>query len=150
MSPASAHACSADQLNLLPRSGFVQHANLTPQVRDRLAAAFKRDPVTIACKGCREQGNCSVLDEPCATRACVGERRVAYCFECADFPCRRLMPLAAGADRRPHNVKVYNLCRMKAVGVAAWAEREADDVRKRYYTGAFRIGTGPLLPGAKG
>ena len=125
-------------------------ANITVAVRDRIAAAFKRAPETVTCKGCRAQGNCSVLDEPCATRACVGQKGVDYCFECAEFPCRRLMPLAAGADRRPHNFKVYNLCRMKAVGVARWAEREADDVRLRYFKGTFKIGAGPLLPGDGG
>jgi hypothetical protein len=128
----------------------VYEGNITPQVRDWMAAHFKRVPETIACKGCRVQGNCSILDEPCATRACTVDKHVTYCFECADFPCRRLMPLAAGADHRPHNYKVYNLCRMKAVGVARWAESEAADVRLRYYKGAFKIGAGPLLPGEKG
>jgi hypothetical protein len=120
--------------------------NITPQVRDRIAAHFKRDPATVACKGCRAQGNCSLMDEPCLTRACVTDKQVTWCFECSDFPCRRLMPLAAGAERRPHNFKVYNLSRMKAVGVARWAECEASDVRERYFKGAFKIGAGPLLP----
>lgn len=121
--------------------------NLIPPVRDRIAAATGRSPETIACKGCREQGNCTITDEPCATRGCVVEKGLDYCHECAEFPCRRLMPLAANADRRPHNFKLYNLCRMKAVGVRRWAEEEARDVRLRYFKGTFKIGAGPLLPG---
>jgi len=29
-------------------------------------------------------------------------------------------PTKEGADRYPHNFKIYNLCRMKAVGVEKW------------------------------
>jgi hypothetical protein len=42
-------------------------------------------------------------------------------------------------------MKVYNLCRMKAIGVKKWAEDEATVIRQKYYTGKFKVGSGPQL-----
>jgi hypothetical protein len=55
-----------------------------------------------------------------------------------------LAPALDGADKYPHNVKLFNLCRMKAVGVEAWAKSEASKVRKRYFRGKFVVGSGPV------
>jgi hypothetical protein len=41
-------------------------------------------------------------------------------------------------------MKLYNLLRIKAVGLEEWA-KEAPDIRKRYYKGKFVIGLGPVL-----
>jgi len=88
-----------------------------------------------------------MLEEPCPTRACVAERGLSFCSQCDDFPCSRLMPARDGADRYPHNVKLFNLCRIQAVGLQRWAEEEAVQVRDRYYHGRFRPGHGPVLEG---
>ena len=53
------------------------------------------------------------------------------------------MPTQQGAAF-PHNMKVYNLCRMKLHGIDKWIE-EAVEIRKRYYEGIFEIGKGPVL-----
>jgi hypothetical protein len=46
------------------------------------------------CAGCRPRGkNCAFLKKACEK---LGEGLVKYCFECADFPCRRLK----GLDKR--------------------------------------------------
>ena len=79
----------------------------------------------------------------CATWHCVQEKAVTFCYECGDFPCKLLMPTLQGAQY-PHNMKVYNLCRMKLVGVDKWAE-EATDIRTRYFNGRFEVGKGPVL-----
>ncbi len=68
---------------------------------------------------------------------------MTYCFECDDFPCGLLAPTEKGADY-PHNMKVYNLCRMKSNGIEAWIEESAL-IRKRYYEGDFVVGQGPIL-----
>jgi len=67
---------------------------------------------------------------------------VTYCYECADFPCEKLMPTFQGA-KFPHNMKVYNLCRMKLIGIDKWIE-ESVAIRKRYYEGRFEVGKGPV------
>ncbi len=68
-----------------------------------------------------------------------------FCFECSDFPCPKLQPAADGADKYPHNMKLYNLCRMKAIGVEKWAEEEAAEIRQLYFKGKFIPGSGPVL-----
>jgi hypothetical protein len=41
--------------------------------------------------------------------------------------------------------EVYNLGRMKAVGVEKWAEEEATVIRQKYYAVKFKVGAGPQL-----
>lgn len=97
----------------------------------------------IPCQGCRQQdgkhfhfgsGGCATLD-------CVKAKDVDFCFNCDAFPCAYLAPTADAADRYPHNMKMYNLCRMKQVGVEKWIE-EAQEIRTKYFTGKFVVGKG--------
>ena len=83
--------------------------------------------------------------ENCATYNCIMEKGLRFCFECTEFPCTKLQPVADGAASFPHNTKVYNLCRMKLLGVEKWAEEESLITRERYFNGKFVIGTGPVL-----
>jgi hypothetical protein len=119
--------------------------NITEEGKIRLSEFLKMPPEAVPCKGCRgEEGNCKfAIGKRCATWNCVQEKGVTYCHECADFPCELLMPSQQGAQF-PHNMKVYNLCRMKLVGIDKWIE-EASEIRKRYYEGKFLVGTGPVL-----
>lgn len=117
--------------------------NLTDERRAMFAAAVGRQPSEIGCRGCRLEGGCKFSDAPCPTRACVLDRGLAFCSQCDDFPCARLMPARDGADRYPHNIKLYNLCRIQAVGLQRWADEEAKHVRERYFHGKFRPGHGP-------
>ena len=63
-------------------------------------------------------------------------------YECKDFPCRKLQPLAEGAERYPHNLKVYNLATIRNRGIEAWAA-EVGESRQLYFSGKFKIGAGP-------
>ena len=121
-------------------------ANLTDDKRAAFASALHCSPADVACGGCRAAGGCKLMEGPCPTRACVMERGLSFCSQCDDFPCARLMPARDGADRYPHNIKLYNLCRIQAVGLQRWAEEEAEQVRRRYYHGRFRPGHGPSMP----
>ena len=61
------------------------------------------------CKGCRTQGG-QILDLPvCGTYACATEKEYDFCYECAEFPCERLMPIVNFGIFKPNNSKVYNL-----------------------------------------
>lgn len=98
----------------------------------------------IPCKGCRVQdGKHYHLPDGCATLNCVKEKGVELCCDCKDFPCALLAPTADGASVYPHNMKVYNLCRMKAIGIEQWIE-EAGQIRKKYFTGKFVVGKGQV------
>jgi hypothetical protein len=120
-------------------------ANLTDERRALVAAEFNRPASTVGCRGCRVEGGCPMFDEGCATRACVTEQHLSFCSQCDDFPCPRLMPARDVADLYPHNIKLFNLCRIQAVGLQRWAEDEARQVRDRYNHGRFRPGHGPTL-----
>ena len=71
---------------------------------------------------------------------------VASCSECSDFPCTRLCPSANRADVLPHNLKVFNLCTIKRVGVEGFV-KISGDVERRYFKGTMEIGKGPRLAG---
>ncbi|RPI75230.1 MAG: DUF3795 domain-containing protein [Desulfobacteraceae bacterium] len=115
--------------------------NVTPELQNRLASIYKKKPEEIKCNGCRDSG-CLILPYPCPTKACAGQKGVDFCSDCAEFPCNRLQPCSDKADRLPHNLKVFNLCRIKAVGLDQWA-KETPEIRARYFKGEMIIGKGP-------
>ena len=119
-------------------------ANLTDELRASVAARTGRPASEVGCQGCRTHG-CPVFVDGCPTRACVAEHDIAFCSQCDDFPCPRLLPSPQALGRFPHNMKLYNLCRIQAVGLHRWAEEEAADIRRRYFEGTFRPGHGPVL-----
>ena len=119
--------------------------NITEEGKKQLSLFLKIPVEETPCKGCRgEKGNCKFgPDNQCATWDCVQEKGLSFCYECSDFPCELLMPTQKGAQY-PHNMKVYNLCRMKLKGIDSWIE-ESETIRKKYYQGEFVVGKGPVL-----
>ena len=118
--------------------------NITTELKKQFSDFLQIPIEETSCKGCRdEKGKCKWAKGQCATWDCVQKKGVTYCYECADFPCKRLMPTLQGAQF-PQNMKVYNLCRIKLVGIDKWIE-EAADIRKLYYEGNFEVGKGPVL-----
>ena len=133
--------CGLDCFNCSTYEGNITEEG-KKQVSEFLGIPVEETP----CKGCRdENGHCKFgPDQQCATWDCVRDKGLSYCFECADFPCGRLAPTQKGAAY-PHNMKVYNLCRMKILGLDGWIEESAG-IRNRYYNGEFLVGQGPVLP----
>ncbi|MCL1932417.1 MAG: DUF3795 domain-containing protein [Candidatus Azobacteroides sp.] len=119
--------------------------NITEEYKKRSSEYLGIPLEDTPCRGCRgEKGHFrSAVGSHCATWDCVQEKRVTYCYECAGFPCKLLMPTQQGAQF-PHNMKVYNLCRMRFLGVDKWIE-ESSEIRKRYFEGRFEVGKGPVL-----
>ena len=113
--------------------------DLAELIHNKLGAAKSEIP----CKGCRQQDgkHYHFPPEGCATLNCVKVSGVEFCCDCDDFPCDYLAPMADGATFYPHNMKVYNLCRIQNVGLERWIE-EAVQIRKRYFTGKFVVGQG--------
>ncbi len=98
----------------------------------------------VACKGCRDGNLCKYLElegKECKTLNCIKEKELDYCFQCDSFPCEFLMPVADGAERFPQNIKLYNLCTMKRIGVEAWKE-QATEIRNTYFNHKIEIGKG--------
>jgi len=121
--------------------------NITEEFKMQASEFWNMPAEEIPCKGCRDEDGCCKFapDKQCATWDCVQGKGVSFCYECADFPCELLMPTQKGAGF-PHNMKVYNLCRMKLLGVDGWIEESAN-IRNRYFNGEFLVGRGPIMEG---
>ncbi len=116
--------------------------NITDIARKHIFNMSGRD-FKEGCKGCRGMNgkNLPLADE-CETYKCVCQHEAEFCFECNEFPCNKLAPCADKALAVPHNMKVYNLCRMKKVGIDQWIT-ESKSIRDQYFKGEFVPGTAP-------
>ena len=120
-------------------------SNMTEDTKKWVSENFRIPVENLPCKGCRvEEGKCKfTLNNECATWNCIQEKGLTFCHECVDFPCEKLMPTQKGSQF-PHNMKIYNLCRMKYKGIDKWIE-ESVEIRNKYFQGKFEIGKGPIL-----
>ncbi len=117
--------------------------NLTAEFAELIHSKMGVPKEKISCKGCRqEDGKHFHLPNGCATLDCVKAKGVDLCCNCDDFPCAFLAPTADQATRYPHNFKVFNLCRIKRVGLERWIEQEAGQIRKKYFNHKFVVGKG--------
>lgn len=121
------------------------HTNLTDEMVEHFTKNYNKTREEITCLGCKLQGGCPLMGNTCQTRSCVTAKGLDFCSDCDEFPCKNLHPAADGAERLPHNYKVYNLCSIKRLGVEKWGESQAADTRKRYFEGKMVIGSGPQL-----
>jgi hypothetical protein len=69
-------------------------------------------------------------------------KKVTLCCDCDEFPCAFLDPTTDQAALYPYNMKVLNLCRIKKVGLENSIEKEAGNIRSRYFKGKFVVGKG--------
>lgn len=117
--------------------------NLTNDVAEVLHSKYGWPKEEIACKGCRKQDGKHIhIPHGCPTLDCAKAKGVQLCSDCDEFPCAYLAPVADMAAIRPHNIKVYNLCRIKKIGLERWIEEEAVQIRKKYLTSKFSMGKG--------
>ena len=118
-------------------------ANITDELAELIHQKYGVPKEAIPCKGCRAQDgeHFHLPKEGCATLNCAKEKSVELCCDCDEFPCALLAPTADGAATYPHNMKVYNLCRIKKIGLEGWIE-EVGQIRKKYFTGKFVVGKG--------
>lgn len=123
--------------------------NITEEVTKHTAEMLQMDASEVPCEGCRSKSGCS-FEAPltngkgCATKTCVEAKGLHNCSECNEFPCENLMPVAEMGERVPHNTKVYNLSRIRLLGLEAWSN-EAVSIREKYFKGSFVYGQGPVL-----
>lgn len=119
--------------------------NITDEMIRKVSQYRNMKPESVPCGGCREELGCKYEGGKCDTLKCVQNKELSFCFECDEFPCSNFMPAADGAATFPHNLKLYNLCRMRKIGLTRWAKEEAGDIRKKYFKGKFVIGKGPVF-----
>jgi hypothetical protein len=88
------------------------------QKNDLNKQGFKR----IYCPGCLPRGkNCLFMKSKCEK---MGEGLVRFCFECTDYPCRRLKGLDKRYRTKYHMSMIENLDFIKANGIEAFLEKE--------------------------
>ena len=102
----------------------------------RLAEYFNRyfpqyAPFSIkgmVCISCRENFDRCWSPDCGVYICCVKEERLDFCYECDDFPCEKLRPYRGCPPA--HNLKVYNLLRIKKIGWREWLEKQKEDTRE--------------------
>ncbi len=122
----------------------IHEKNITEEMRKGLSAMLNKSPEEVACKGCRDQNGCALYSGACETLECVRSKGIGFCHECSSFPCGKLAPAASGAEKYPHNLKVYNLCQIKSLGLEEWAKNHSMENRMLYFGGKFVPGRGPV------
>jgi hypothetical protein len=111
-----------------------------PKLRTHVAQQFGLAEEDVGCPGCRDvQGKCPVVPQKCSVFPCAQGRGVTFCCDCPEFPCDALHPYADHAGDLPHNTKVFNLCLIQKMGVQAWAEHKARNVKRTYFRGKWRM-----------
>lgn len=121
---------------------FLAHENPEAKSRvEKLAEKFKVPAERMLCSGCRNHDGQIPIQKlffgeahRCAAYECSKSEGVRFCGDCDRFPCDNLHPYADRAGELPHNIKVFNLCLIKRMGVEKWAESKASEVRKAYFT----------------
>jgi len=79
------------------------------------------------CPGCRPRGkHCLFMKDSCDR---VGKGTVRYCFECADFPCKRLKALDKRYRTKYHLSMIANLETIRDVGIDRFLAQESDKWR---------------------
>jgi hypothetical protein len=79
------------------------------------------------CAGCRPRGkNCAFMKKACEK---LGNGLVQYCYECEEFPCRRLKNLDKRYRTRYHMSMIENLRYLKEFGMKKFLEKEEEKWR---------------------
>ncbi len=127
----------------------VYEGNISQELAEQIAEQVGAKPEDIPCAGCRSDAGCScempmTAGEGCKTKNCVASKGLHNCSECDEFPCEYLMPVADMADKVLNNTKVYNLCRIKLLGLEVWS-KEAASIQQKYFQGKFNYGQAPRM-----
>jgi hypothetical protein len=129
--------CGLDCFNC-PMCLANEDMNLRAKISEKLNLSLDK----TKCVGCRNaQGAISFQGDtkPCAVFRCTSEKGIAYCYECAEFPCDYLHPYADQASFRQHNTKPFNLCLIKKMGIEQWAVDKAANVKETYFSGKLKV-----------
>lgn len=88
---------------------------------EALAASLRTTADKLECTGCRTPA-AFCFGGDCEIKACARKRGVAFCPDCADYPCDRIRRFDTGAPYRPALRR--DAARLHAVGVSAWLREE--------------------------
>ena len=76
----------------------------------------------VYCEGCLPRGkHCLHMGDRCET---LGKGLVRFCYECSDFPCKRLKALDNRYRTKYHMSMIENLLFIRAYGIEAFLKKE--------------------------
>jgi hypothetical protein len=76
------------------------------------------------CSGCRLEGKeCSFIKSSCVS---LREKKIDFCYECQEFPCKKLERLNRRYTTKYQTNLINNLLKIKHLGLDAWLEKEKD------------------------
>jgi len=88
----------------------------------KLAAARNVRAEEIVCDGCLSSNYrlfVAAESRDCAFKKCTAQKKVTWCFECDQFPCKTLNEFSR--DGRAHHTAVIdNSTEMKSLGIDEW------------------------------
>jgi hypothetical protein len=86
-------------------SGYLAYSKGIPKKRGKI----------IHCAGCRPRNKqCAYLMRNCSA---LREKKIDFCFECADFPCNRLMHTDERYKKNFNASLIENLYEIKSAGL---------------------------------
>lgn len=88
---------------------------------EALARSLGTTPVHLMCTGCRTPA-AFCFGGDCEIKACAQKKGVAFCPDCAEYPCDRIRRFDAGAPYRPALRR--DAARIQEVGWYAWLREE--------------------------
>jgi len=91
---------------------------------EALARAWNREPEQLRCHGCKSAVN-AVYCVDCDIKSCAEGKGIEYCFECATYPCSRLVAFR-NDDHPHHSIVLQNLGLIQSRGVEWWLERQRE------------------------
>lgn len=78
----------------------------------------------VTCEGCRPRGkNCLHMGDSCAL---LKNGLVRFCYECGDFPCKRLKALDKRYRTKYHLSMIENLLAIQELGMEGFLKREEE------------------------
>jgi len=76
------------------------------------------------CGGCHSNAHFSNHKGCDIYKCCVEEKKLRWCFQCDDFPCKEIVTFTKWSSWISHKDCIKNLNRMKEVGVDKWLEEK--------------------------
>jgi hypothetical protein len=83
-----------------------------------MARRIQRPLEEMQCNGCRSAKRCYYCETKCTMSKCAATKRIDFCVECAEYPCKDLKSFQA---EMPHRIELWKAQdRIKEAGWVKW------------------------------
>ncbi len=83
-----------------------------------MAQRIQRPLEEMQCNGCRSEKRCYYCEIKCTMSKCAAKKRIEFCVECSEYPCKDLKAFQA---EMPHRIELWKAQeRIKKAGWAKW------------------------------